>query len=304
MVIGLFVSSQVHHSGTGIVVCLVLWVTFLFIIPALANYSAKSFVKAGSIENMTFNIKDLDDEYSKKAGEYKSPIKVDWQMTWMMQWNRDGFCMIAGASKSYFEKIRLMNEFAEPLRVTYADKKWVVQKDYLSKLELQQKMAQLLSFFSPSEIFKETVNRLSATNAESHYDFLDQTRRYREELINYYKQNKLFSSYLYFTHQDPKSFMTADEMVYTLTKGEFKTLADLDAKKDPFIFKYFTGTLPNTNMSEWKPIDLSPFPKFSYRSAKVLEDIRHSLIYIGVLFALAIGLFYFSYKAFIKYDVR
>ncbi len=304
MVIGLFVSSQVHHSGTGIVVCLVLWVTFLFIIPNLANYSAKSFVKVRSVENLKFGINDLEKEFSKKAGEYKSPIKVDWEMTWVMQWSTDGFCMIAGATKSYFERIRLMNEFSEPLRVTYADKKWVVQKDYITKLEQQQKIAQLLSFLSPSEIFKESVNRLCATNAESHYDFLDQTRRYREELINYYKANKLFSSYLYFTQQDPKSFMTADEMVNALTKGEIKTLADLNAKKDPWVFKYFTGTLPNTNTSEWKPIDLSQFPKFSYRSAKVLEDIRHSMIYIGVLFALALGLFYFSYKAFIKYDVR
>jgi ABC-type transport system involved in multi-copper enzyme maturation permease subunit len=59
MIIGLFVSSRVKNSGTAIVICLVLWVTFLFIIPNLANYSAKSFVKVGSVENLNFDIRKL-----------------------------------------------------------------------------------------------------------------------------------------------------------------------------------------------------------------------------------------------------
>ena len=305
MVIGLFVSSRVRHSGTGIVVCLVLWVTFLFIIPNLANYSAKSFVKVGSAENLNFNINDLDKDLFKKAEEYykNNLSEVDWSMTWMMDGNSDGYMMVAGATRSWFARSKANNEHFEPLRISYADKKWRFRKNYISKIELQQRIAQYLSFLSPSEIFKESVNRLCATNAGSHYDFMDQTRRYREELINYYKQNKLFSSYLYITQTDPKNFMTADEMVNALTKGEIKTLADLNAKKDPWNFKYFTGTLPD-NFNDWKPIDLSQFPKFSYRPADVLEDVSHSLVHIGVLFVLALVLFYFSYMAFIRYDVR
>ena len=134
---------------------------------------------------------------------------------------------IAGASQSYFEKERLMNIFREPLRIDYADKKWSIRKVYITKLGKQEKTAQYLSFLSPSEIFKKSINSLCATGAESHYRFLDQARKYREDLIRYYKENKFFSSYLYFTQQDPKSFMTADEMVNTLTNGEIKTLADL-----------------------------------------------------------------------------
>jgi len=306
MVIGLFVSSQVKNSGTGIVICLVLWITFLFIVPNLANYSAKSFVKVGSLENLKFDMKDLEVEYSKKREEYEKKIpQADWNMTWNSTWGEDGFEMVGGASKRYFEKLRLTKEISEPLRVDYADKKWSFRKVYIEGLEKQRRIAQYLSFLSPSEIFKESVNSLCATNAGSHYNFLDQTRRYREELIRYYKEKKLFSSYLYFTQEDPKSFMTADEMVNYLTKGDLKTYAELEAKNDFwYIFKYNAGPLPNSNIWEWKPIDLSQFPKFNYQPANVLDDIRDSLLYIGVLFALALALFYLSYRAFIRYDVR
>lgn len=306
MVIGLFVSSRVKHSGTAIVICLVLWITFLFIVPNLANYSAKSFVKVGSAENLKFDIQEIDKEFYMKLEEYDKKLpKADWNTQFSSWSDIDGFYMIGGASKSYFERMKLKNEFTEPLRIDYADKKWSFRKDYITKLEKQQKIARYLSFLSPSEIFKESVNGLCASNAESHYNFLDQTHRFREELINYYKEKKLFSSCLYFTQQDPKNFMTSDEIVNYLTKGDLKSLAELEAKKDPmYLGKYMINKLPNSNINEWKPIDLSQFPKFNYLPAKVLNDIQNSLVQIIVLFALAFILFYFSYRAFIRYDVR
>ena len=47
MIIGLFISSRVKHSSTSIVICLTVWVIFLFIIPNIASYSAKSFIRVG-----------------------------------------------------------------------------------------------------------------------------------------------------------------------------------------------------------------------------------------------------------------
>ena len=306
MVIGLFVSSQVKHSGTGIVICLVLWVIFLFIIPNLSNYSAKSFVKIGSAENLNFDIQEIETEFDKKVNEHDKKLPgIDWGMSWHASWDTDGKSMIGGATKLAFEHTRLMNEYREPLRVEYADKKWTFRKAYITKLEKQQTFAQYFSFLSPSEIFKESVTGLCATNAQSHYNFLDQTRNYRQDLINYYKEKKLFSSYLYFTQNDPASFMTADEMVNYVTEGDIKTYSELKAKNDPFyLFSRKIRQIPNSNIFEWKPLDLSDLPKFVYRPAGVMDDVKHSLLHIGVLFALAIVLFYFSYRAFIRYDVR
>ena len=304
MVIGLFVSSQVQYSGTGIVICLVLWVTFLFIVPNLANYSAKSFVKVGSVENLDFDIQEVDKELYKKIEEYDKMLpKVDWDLTWYNSRRDDGFHLVGGATKSFFEKLRLANIYTEPLRIDYAQKKWSFRKVYIAKLERQQKIASYLSFLSPSEIFKESVNGLCSNNAENHYDFLEQTRNYRLELIQYYNEKKLFGSFLYFTQQDPKSFLTADEMVNFMTNGNCKTKSEFDIKRNGD-WKYLTTLIPNSNLWEWKPIDLSQFPKFDYRPGNILDDIHHSLLHIVALIALILILFYFSYRAFVRYDVR
>jgi ABC-type transport system involved in multi-copper enzyme maturation permease subunit len=304
MVIGLFVSSQVKHSGTGIVICLVLWVTFLFIIPNLANYSAKSFVKVGSAENLKFDIDNLGKELNNKIDIFsKQQLEPDWSITSTYWKSSDGFLLIGGATKSFFEMTRNINEYSEPLRIDYADKIWNFRKVYITKLEKQKKFAQYLLFLSPTELFKESVIRLCATNAESHYNFLEQTRRYREELIRYYKEKKLFSSYLYFTQHDPESFMTADELVNFRTNGDCKTFEEFKTKRGED-WNYLTKEIPNGNLWNWEPLNISQLPKFLYHPPNIQEDLRDSIWYIGILFALAILLFYVSYKAFIRYDVR
>jgi ABC-type transport system involved in multi-copper enzyme maturation permease subunit len=304
MIIGLFVSSCVQHSGTSIVICLLLWVTFLFIIPNLANYSARSFVKVGSFENLNYDISKIEIEFENKLSAYTKQLpQPDWYMS-MNYWSDiDGFKMIGGATRSYMEMEKRINEYSEPLRIQYADRKWQFRKQNLDKLEKQQKFAKYFSFLSPSEVFKESVAGLCATNFESHNSFLEQIRNYREILIDYYVHNKLFSSYLYFNREDPTGYMTADEMVSFRTNGACKSMAEFETKYKGD-WKYLTVDIPNSNLWQWKSIDLSSLPSFIYKQASVMTDVRNSLVYFGILLALAIILFYLSFLSFLKYDVR
>jgi ABC-type transport system involved in multi-copper enzyme maturation permease subunit len=304
MIIGLFVSSRVQHSGTSIVLCLLLWVTFLFIIPNVSTYAARSFVKTGSVENLQYDIMELEKEFLNKVNDFsKLQKEPDWGMSNYYWSSQDGFLLIGNATKSYMERIRNINGYSEPLRIDYADKKWIFRKNYLDKLEKQQKAAEYLSFLSPSEVFKESVAGLCATNYLSHNDFLEQIRSYREILINYYKENNLFGSYLYFTQDNPDEFMTADEMINYRTAGDCKTLDEFNTKRHGD-WKYMTVEVPSSNVFNWKPVDISDLPEFIYKPASVMRDVRNSLIYLGILLALAILLFYLSFLSFLKYDVR
>jgi hypothetical protein len=196
-----------------------------------------------------------------------------------------------------------LNEFSEPLRIQFADKKWEFRKHFIDQLENQQQFARYCSLLSPSEIFKESVTGLCATNYESHRDFINQVGDYRETLIQYYQDKKLFSSYLYFNQQDPSGFMTADEMIYFRTGGVCRTLKEFETKLGGD-WNYLTVEVPNSNLWDWKPLDLSAFPVFEYKPAGVGRDIRNSLIYFGIFLGLVILLFYLSFVSFLKYDVR
>jgi len=303
MITGLFVSSRVSNSGTSIVICLLLWVSFLFIIPNLANYSAKSFIKVASVDNLNFEIAGIEMELEKKLSEFNKNLpRPDWDLTWYYWGNADGFKMIGGATKSFMEREKTINEFSEPLRIQYADKKWVFRKDYIDKLQKQQRAAEYFSFLSPSEIFKESVSGLCATDFDSHRHFLDQIRAYREILIAHYTSGRLFGSYLYFNQQNPKDYMTADEMVNFRTNGLCKSLEEFNSKYGDW--KYLTVDIPNSRPWAWEPLDLSSMPKFSYKQAGVVADIRKSVFYLGLLLILAIVLYYLSFLSFLRYDVR
>jgi ABC-type transport system involved in multi-copper enzyme maturation permease subunit len=304
MIIGLFLSSHLHDSGTSMFICLLIWVTLLFIIPSLANYSARSFVKVGSVENLNYDIAAIEHEFEENLSGYAQKLqKPDWGMTNTYWSDVDGFKLIGGATKSFMEIEKKNTEYSEPLRIQYADRKWQIRKVYLDKLEKQQKLARYFSFLSPAEIFKESVAGLCATNYEGHNDFLEQIRAYRETLVDYYVQNKLFSSYLYFNRQDPDSYMTADEMIRFKTNGLCKSLVEFETKYQGD-WKYLKVEIPNSNLWQWQPLDLSALPSFDYKPASVMADVRDSLSYFGILLVLAIVLYYLSFLSFTKYDVR
>jgi len=304
MIIGLFVSSQVKHSATSIVICLIVWVVLLFVIPNLAGYSAKSFISVGSSENLEYEINAIEKEFQDKSQEFsKKQQQPDWDMISYCWGGEDGFILIGEATKSFMERERRINEYCEPLRIQYADKKWPFREQYLHELGKQRKLAVYLSFLSPSEIFKESASALCSTNYESHNNFLEQTRNYRESLIDYYLKNNLFGSFSYFTQIDPGSFMTADEMINYRSEGRCKTFSEFNTKFNGDL-KYLTKSNPNSNVFEWKPIDMSSFPHFEYQSLNVLTDISNSLVYVGVLLGIGIILFWLSFISFIRYDVR
>jgi ABC-type transport system involved in multi-copper enzyme maturation permease subunit len=304
MIIGLFISSRVKHSATSIVVCLIVWVIFLFIIPNLAGYSAKSFIKVGSSENLDYDISSIEREFRKKQDEFSSKQpEPDWGATLYYWGGEDGFKLIGEATKSLMERERRINEYCGPLLIQYADKKWPLRERYLQELEKQQKLAKYLSFLSPSEIFKESASALCGTNFESHNNFLKQTRNYREVLIDHYLKNKLFGSFSYFTQDDPKHFMTADELVNFKSNGQCKTFNEFNTKFNGDWSIFQKNTL-NSNVFEWKPMDMSALPQFEFRNVNLMNDVSNSLFYIGILLGIGIILFYLSFLSFIQYDVR
>jgi hypothetical protein len=97
--------------------------------------------------------------------------------------------------------------------------------------------------------------------------------------------------------------MTIDEMISFRTNGLCKSLAEFETKSKEG-WKYDRVEVPNSNLWEWEPLDLSALPAFTYQPASVMTDVRHSLIYFGILMMLAIILFYLSFLSFLKYDVQ
>ena len=313
MFIGLFISTRLYSSKASIIVCLLIWVFFVFIIPNLSVYVAKSFIKVQSQDNLRYLLADLDEEYKKKCDEHKKTLEEpDLNTYFHYISSSDGHKEICGAAKSLMEYHRQQNEFNEPLRIDYADKKWAFQKAYLDELDRQRNLAEMISLISPSELFRFVCSAICRTDVNSHYRFMDRTRIYREELIDYFKGKQVFTSFLYFTPRPPETFLTGDEIVRIRTGGEFNTVKEVEeyiSANGEKGLNYVIAALgrvgiPAANPDEYSSLDLPDVPEFQLQSGDILTDMRNALFKISLLIILSILLFYLSFISFIKYDVR
>ena len=311
ILIGLFISTRSKSSVTSVIVCLFFWVFFVFIIPNLSVYLTQSYIRVESRDNLNAMIQELNDEFREKSNEYAESLDPpDWYMNWYSSGGQDGGEERYGCSKSFFEYHRQNNIYSEPLRIDYADKKWIHQKTYLESQERQHNFANLLSLFSPSALFQGVSSTICHTDYRSHERFMERTRQYRETFIRYFQDKELFSSYVYLTKQPPESFRTADELVRIKTGGEFQTLQQLrewSAKQESwlsFFNKLRTVSIPEENRQDYGYIDGSDIPVFQWQKRQLLTGLHSSILNIGITVFCCILLFYLSFLAFMRYDVR
>lgn len=81
--IGILVSTRCKTSVTSLIICLFLWVFFVFVIPNLSVYFANSFVRVQSRDNLTRVVEEMDKELRRKIDDhFKTLPKPDWEMYW------------------------------------------------------------------------------------------------------------------------------------------------------------------------------------------------------------------------------
>lgn len=308
VVVGLLISTRLRSSSTSIVLCLFFWVAFVFIMPNLATYAARSFVKIDSREALQSAQNDLGREFGEKRLEFRKTLpEPDWYMGWSQNMYRDGGMILSGSSASYMEYIRRQYEFSEPLRIEYADKFWAHQKAYLDKLDRQRSVAAAIGMFSPSEIFRATASALCNTDAGAFNRFMDRAREYREQLIAYFRENDVFSSFNYFSPQPPDTYMTADEIVRRRSGGElnnFDEFQDWADKHNGGWSILFKKDIEGTSPMDFPYLKLDDMPRFTFGGLPLARAVRGVLLEFSILIFSTLLLFYFSFVSFIRYDVR
>jgi hypothetical protein len=130
-------------------------------------------------------------------------------------------------------------------------------------------------------------------------------RRYRESVLRYFDMKKVYGSYLWFTPIDPKTFMSASELIAFTTNGRFASLEKLeewwDTSKDPF--SIFVRSKPVWN--ERGPVlDVSDAPQFIWRVDTVGNSMVKSASSLGGMAFGMLVLFFLSFISFIRFDVR
>jgi ABC-type transport system involved in multi-copper enzyme maturation permease subunit len=309
--IGLLVSVRSKTSVTSLVVCLFLWVFFVFLVPNVAANFAESFVRVQSRDNLNQVLLDLDKERQEKMGQsYKAQgIPENWSCWWCSN-SSDGGTEIYGSSATDFELYRRRAAISEPIRVAYADKRWAFQQAYVDSLARQARAAEKMALLSPAGIFRTVGSALCATDLAAHERKMDRSRQYREAFIRFLEAKDAFASFSWLTPTPPSEFRTEDELIELRTGGEFKTVQALEAwaatLKDRLDQWRKLGKVKvkNDGPQDFSFLDSSDMPRFEDRPLAVFSGLEAGAVDVGGLLVEAVLLFYVGFVAFIKFDVR
>ena len=291
--LGGYISSRTNSSVTSVIVNMFIWCFLLFLLPNAASYIGKTITKVDDYKNVTFNTAQIDQEYwSKQSKEIEDQLKNEnlslEGYNYCAGGDWDGGYLIFFTPKSSMEYERRKKELVNPVLIDNSVKKWAIQADYLNQLYRQEKTVRYLSSVSPASILKYVAASLCHTGMESELIFMNQARSFQDMYYNYFLQNKIFSSWDYFTPQKesdfPESWETAGDAV-----ARWKETAKPESTFDFSSFGY---------------LDTSALPRFNYAKPSFTDDIQNQLFLLTGLILACILLFWFSFVSFIKYDVR
>ncbi len=291
--LGGFISSRTKSSTSSIIVNLFIWCFLLFLLPNAAAYLGKNMTKAEDYKNVAYNIGQIDERLFKKKQpeiykilEEEKFTHVGYNLCSGGDW--DGGYLIFFTPRSTMEFERRLKELTNPIILENCDEKWTMQSDYLQQIYRQEKTVRYLSCLSPAEIFKQVSASVCRTGMDTEVHFMNQARQFQDIFYGYFVQNKIFSSYSYFTKQEEADF-PAD---WDEANKQYEKWINETERESTF------------DLSSFGYLDTSGLPRFTYAQPTLGNDLHTHLFLIAGILIACILLFWFSYVSFIKYDVR
>ena len=278
--IGALISSLTHRSVTSLAMSLFIWVVLVIALPNLGDHIASRLKKVEPAHVVQNRIENVQNELRKIRRDF---FNKNGPKDWIMWGSWEMFRI---ANKEFVDFMKIYTPFIEEKRRENADKVYAVKKEYLDRLLEQAGIVNNLTIFSPVRLYENISTKLARTDITDYLDYLEQTRIYREQILQYYDDRNIYHNQRFFTIMEPvpENEITADE--YRNNREKWNRILE----------KFDWNTYP--------PINLNDFPRFNFKSAALTESIYRTLPYLAFLIFIIIVLFVITYFTFIKYDVR
>ena len=217
--IGLFLSTRTDRSAITLMLSMCVWVLFVLIVPNLTVLLVEHASPIQSEEPYKEQGRAQWKQYETEVKNYLEKRGVEAPLD---RTNLGGLGVQSGfndydsgetVSASGFRNEAGMPfaqecyGFKENLRTQYADRIWQIRKSYLDKNPNRQSLLALnISRISPAAVYYNAAAILAETDLGSFWRFMEQTRQYRREWVDYLRDEEIFSSRRWFTTEFEESF--------------------------------------------------------------------------------------------------
>lgn len=301
---GIWVSSLTSRSVTSIILCMLSWLTFVFVIPALSSYVSRSLVALPSykqVENKKAELFwSMQRESNQKWRELRDSMGIQ-SLRYLFN-NIDGergSTDIRGGSRLMLEYTCRKAVIEVKIRMDHAERLWKLDEEYLCTLSAQRKWQGFLNLLSPSATYIRLMARLGNTDADALLSYMSDARNYREQFIRYLTDRDLFYSLSYVTPCREDEFLPQEEW------EAFERQAEKLQKTDPPAFERIVKDAEKQYAdANYSLVDVRDIPRFSPRELSGWQRAERGARSFILLFILFVGLLASAIYIFRRYDLR
>jgi len=297
--LGVLVSARTRGSATSLVILLFIWVVLVMLWPNMGSYVARQTLKVEDKSVVDTKREALERELRdsiNQIGERQRAAGLRPQPFY----NR----FIAGSGStgysgdipypSYLEYLdrQHMIWFLEgiklcvPLKMEYADKIWELYRSYEEELRKQVAFSENISRASPAWTYYNAISVLAGTDYGAYTLFMNQARRYRQQLVDYTNARQGFTT---------PSFFTTMKLSDTLTHHQ---LVEIQSR-------YGNEAIEKLQSSYWpKAPTLKDIPVFRHQPESLTESIGRTLPDVTILILLNMVFFLAAYASFVRQEVK
>jgi ABC-type transport system involved in multi-copper enzyme maturation permease subunit len=291
---GMLISTITRKASTSLIMVLFIWVFFVILLPHGSAQLAYNLRPIGAKSVVDQRARDLQTELWKRLQEYASqhpqpihrwefikhrnvytgsipyPIRIYYAPREVMLWELEGlkYCL------------RLDMEFAE--------KTYGLYRDYELAAASQASLARAIACLSPAWVYYHGASVLAGTDSGSFMSFLEQSRRYRRDLIQYVQNKGGLYSAAYFTRIDVDKVPTTQELDMLKSSRGQRAVDELIGRG--------WDAVPS--------LDLHDMPNWDFASDSLPARIVAALPAAGILLFLNLVLFLAAHVALSRTDVR
>lgn len=268
IMMGLLVSALTKRSSVSFLVLLVVWVMFVLIIPRAATMAAGQLVQVPSIA-------EIESQKDRYRTDRWDAFGKDRSSAWRER-TAGAEGMSEDERREFMEANREQwmaedDEMRRQMEAEIAENGRLINEDLRNRKAAQERMAFMLSRFSPASAYQLAATNLAGTNIDLKTRYEDAMTAYRTTLTTFVDQKRAEEQREQMRQQSSRS---SGSVRITFSGGG------------------------NT------PVDVSEMPRFEEPEQSFAEALEPSIADVGILGVLTVLLFAGAFVAFLRYDVR
>ncbi|MHA1704727.1 MAG: ABC transporter permease subunit [Promethearchaeota archaeon] len=287
--VGAFISSLTHQTKKSLTISLFMWAILVIVLPNLGNYLATQLKKTEPSRTVEARVQTLEKEFHSILNDYWEKNRPKYITI------SGGFNFLEGIFEFSIANLEFMNfldkyiPYSESLRQEYANRIYAIREKHLNSLVYQAKIANLLTIFSPVCLYENITTILAETDIKTHIDFLLQAKRYREQILQYFKTKNVYKKYRFST---------------IMKRGEPVPVIDVDFSPGSEASQKWESLKKRSTREMRSTLNLDDFPRFRYHSTHLITILMRALPFWSGLTFIILALMLSTYYSFVRYDVR